>query len=812
MSNSSNATDQTPGSGEGTKAGRLSSMVGGLLTWATATKLRMIAASVSGLSILGLVFASWSYFGQVALEAADPANVELAIQALDEGRPEDAKSIIGQMQRQPAAPELLGGALFVLGAVKAQEGDQEVSPDRRRMMHEIAARYLQKARTLGVPGDREGRSAYLLGRSLALSGQAGEAVAPLEEALRDPSQPAREIHSLLVSALLAGDEPKLAAALQHNAQVLADPELSQEARDRALITSAHALLGLQRFAEARRTLEEIPPTGSVAATRMLLLGRLDIEEAQKLDDGSVARKEKLVEAQTHLQQAEKLDREHGQLTRQARLWLARRFELNNENHEALAAYEVIGKTYANTPEGLTATLAAADYYRREGQIDKALLGYRIVLREISEQATYDDSLFPLADVRRRLMMVYQQCLDEQLFPEALSLVELFEPVFGRVNCAELRAKTHLQWGQWRLEAAHQGVAPAELAAQKEGRLHLRSAGLAYEDLSRLRYATRQFTDDLWTAGECYFRGQSYTQAARVFGEYLHHEARRRNAMALLRIGQARLSSGEYARAVEALAQCIDIYPNDPVIHQARVEAARAYQQSGQPAKAEQLLQTNLVGDVLTPASVEWRDSLFALGELFYEAGRYEESISKLEEAVLRYPDAEAALMARYTIARAYHAAAEIYGKRLQDAKTENERQAARTLLAEHLNKAHEYYQDVQRKITLRGHANNNALDVALLRNCYLMQGSVLFELKRYDEALQAYGNVITSYRDDPIALESFVQVANCWRRLNQPVKARMFLDQAKIVLGSLPPTTDFLASTNFNRQQWELLLGQMSNW
>jgi tetratricopeptide (TPR) repeat protein len=381
-----------------------------------------------------------------------------------------------------------------------------------------------------------------------------------------------------------------------------------------------------------------------------------------------------------------------------------------------------------------------------------------------------------------------------------------------VNCAELRAKTHLQWGQWRLEAAHQGVAPAELAAQKEGRLHLRSAGLAYEDLSRLRYATRQFTDDLWTAGECYFRGQSYTQAARVFGEYLHHEARRRNAMALLRIGQARLSSGEYARAVEALAQCIDIYPNDPVIHQARVEAARAYQQSGQPAKAEQLLQTNLVGDVLTPASVEWRDSLFALGELFYEAGRYEESISKLEEAVLRYPDAEAALMARYTIARAYHAAAEIYGKRLQDAKTENERQAARTLLAEHLNKAHEYYQDVQRKITLRGHANNNALDVALLRNCYLMQGSVLFELKRYDEALQAYGNVITSYRDDPIALESFVQVANCWRRLNQPVKARMFLDQAKIVLGSLPPTTDFLASTNFNRQQWELLLGQMSNW
>ena len=104
------------------------------------------------------------------------------------------------------------------------------------------------------------------------------------------------------------------------------------------------------------------------------------------------------------------------------------------------------------------------------------------------------------------------------------------------------------------------------------------------------------------------------------------------------------------------------------------------------------------------------------------------------------------------------------------------------------------------------------MDRALLRNCYLMQGSVLFELRRFEEALQAYGNVITSYQNDPIALESFVQVANCWRRLNQPVKARVTLDQAKMVLKELPAETDFQATTNFNRQQWELLLSQMSNW
>jgi tetratricopeptide (TPR) repeat protein len=791
---------------------RLSEAVGRVLSWATATRLRKIVTGAIGLVLLGALFASWSYFGQVALETVDPTSVELAIKALDEGRYGDAKSIIGQMQRQPAAPELLGGALFVLGAVKAQEAEEEVSPDRRRMIHEIAARYLQKAGTLGVPGDRQARAAYLLGKSLALSGQSAEAIPALEEALRDPSQPATEIHSLLVGALLDGSEPNLTAALQHNQHVLADPALGEEQRQRAWIVSGGTLMRLERYVEARQALDQIPAASVLAASRMLLLGRLDIEEAQALVEGSPERQAKLADALKHLQEVDRLDQEHGPLSRQASLWMARRFELNNEQAAALAEYDRISKIHSNTPEGLTATLAAADYYRRDGQIEKALFGYRYVLREIEAQVSYDNALLPLSDVRRRLTMVYQQCLDEKLFAEALMLVDLFEPVFGRVSCAELRAKTHVQWGEWRLGQGHTGNSAEDAKAEKEGRLQLRAAGVAYEDLARLRFAARQFTEDLWTAGECYFRGQSYSQAARIFGEYLHHEARRNNAMALLRMGQSQLAGGEYEKAIVAFDECVEMYPNDAVTYQARVECARAQQQLGKMDRAEQLLLTNLVGDTLKPQSPEWRDSLFALGNLLYEMGRYDEAISKLEEATLRYPDDDQTLFAKYIMARANHCAAEAPAKRLQESKTENERQAARTLLNEYLNKAHEYYQDVQRKITLRGHSDGNPLDLALLRNCYLMQGSVLFELRRFEESLQAYGNVITSYRDDPIALESFVQVANCWRRLDQPVKARVTLDQAKVVLKGLPPTTDFLGSTNFNRQQWELLLNQMSIW
>jgi tetratricopeptide (TPR) repeat protein len=545
---------------------------------------------------------------------------------------------------------------------------------------------------------------------------------------------------------------------------------------------------------------------------MLLLGRLDVEEAQTLEEGSPARQAKLEAARGHLEQVESLDAAHGSLARQASLWLARQFELNGEHAEALKAYDRISKDHTNTPEGLTAALAAADYYRREGQIDRALMGYRFVLREMDESVSYDNMLLPLSDVRRRLTTVYQQCVDGELFAEALTLVDLFEPVFGRVSCAELRAKTHLQWGERRLDQAHTGVPAQDAATATDGRHQLRSAGQAYENLARLRYASRQFADDLWTAAECYFRGQSYTHAARILEEYLHHEAARRNAMALLRLGQARLAARQFDKAIEAFDESVEMYPRDAVTHQARLECARTHLQCGRADRAEQLLLVNLVGDSLTPASAEWRDSLFALGDLLYQSGRYDEAIEKLDEAVKRYPDAAATLLAKYTIARCFHNSSQAPAKRLREAKTENERQSARQELTEKLNQAHEHYQDVQRTITLRGHGSGDPLERSLLRNCYLMQGSVLFELRRFEEALQAYGSVITSYQNDPIALESFVQIANCWRRLDQPVKARVTVDQAKMVLKGLPENTNFLATTNFNRQQWELLLNQMSNW
>ena len=782
-----------------------------VLHWATGSKLRLAITASTVLILLGGTVAAFSLAQQWAEEVVERDYVQLALKALDEGKYNDAKSLIGQMQQQPASPRQLSSALFVLGCVKAQEADAEAAASRRRAMHEIAARYLNKALKLELDEERHGQANYLLGRSLVRSRQSKEAIRVLEESLNDPKQPAAEIHALLVTAHLDGREPDLKSAIRHNEIVLSDPTLEDAKRQHATIVSAEAMIRLGRRSAARELLQQLHADGVEEANRVLTLGRLDLEEAEELPVDAKERAELLQRAQQQLQQIAQLDPKHGRPTRQAALWIAKYFELSGDHEAANAEYEKVAKVYPGTTAGLVAALAAADYHRRNGRLERALVDYKVVLNAIDSPESYDDSLLPLEDLRERMKGAFEQCLQQQLFPEALTLVDLFQNVFGEVQTSEMRAQTFSQWGQHRLKQAEGERFRGEVIRQ-EARTQLREAGRAYEDLARLRFASRQFIEDLWNAAECYFNGQSYTQAARLYAEYLHNESRRRNPLALLRLGQSELAARRFNRAIEALNECVEMYPLDPVAYQARLEAARAYDHLDKPAEAEQLLLTNLVEDVLTPASPEWRDSLFELGNLFYREGRYDEAIKRLDEAVKRYPDGQETLLARYTIGRSYHAAAAEPAKRLAESKTENERQNAKTQMTELLIKAHENYQGVQRTLTLGGGDADDQLQQTLLRNCYMLQGSVLFELRRFEEALKAYGNVITSYQNDPIAMDSFVQAAACWRRLDQPVKARVTLDQAKLVLKEMPPETDFRTATNFTRQQWEYLLNQMSLW
>jgi tetratricopeptide (TPR) repeat protein len=789
-------------------------LLGGAARWATASKLRMALGAGAGLATLAIVLAIWSYAARLAVESLEGPTIAMALEALDAGRYDEAKAIIGDMQDQAATPELIGGAMFVLGAAKAQEADLETSHERRTAMYTLAARYLDKAYAQGVPEGRAAQASYLLGKCLSRGGQAQAAVGPLNDALVRHVEPASEIHMMLARALLESTDPDLESALAHIGQVIADRTLRAEQRNEAWLLRAETLLRLRRGAEAAAALGEVTAEGTASDRRMMILGRLQFDDAQALPPTAAERPAKVRAAIEQFAAVQQVALDNDALVREAIFWTARCYELLGDRAAALAEYNRLSNLYGDTQEGIAATLAEADHARLEGETARALGAYRAVLQAIGSAHAYDNALLPMPELRARLWAAYQQFLGEQKFDEALALLDLIEPVVGRAECMEQRARTQQDWGARRRDQADAENGPQSAALRHEGRYHLRAAGRAYEDLARIRFATRYFTGDLWTAADCYFQGQSFSNAARLLEEYLHFEARQWNAMALVRLGQARLARGEFEKAIAAFEECIEIYPNDAGAYQARLEAARAHHLIGHAKKAERLLRENLDAPALTPASPEWRDSLFALGRLMYDLERYDDAVTALDEAVRRYPEDGAALHGRYMMARSYHNGAQVLAARLRELHNENEAKADRSrgLIQQKLEDAHATYLDVQQTITLAGTADDDPLVRTLLRNCYMMQGSVLMELRRFDEARQAFQNVITLYQSDPVVLESFVQVANCWRRLDQPAMARGNLERAKVVLGKLPADADFLASTNFNRQQWTLLLDEMGKW
>ncbi len=775
-------------------------------------KLRM--ALLGSLILIALVamFSVWSYVGHVAVLETNGVTLDMALEALDQQEYEEARNLVNRLQKKPNSIDF-GGSLFVLGAIKAYQADAEWSVDRQRGTHLMAARYLQKAREIGVPPERQKELLYLLGRSLIYGNQAKQGIAILGESLNDKEQPSAEIRRLLTEAYLNLPNPDLNSALQNNDALLADKQIDPELRDRALFTRIKILTRLGKLVEAQQLLGALSEEPTLRAHKKLLSGQVSLALARAMEDETAEKPAFIESALSDLREAERLDKKKGEISRQAMVMIGQCYELRRDLLSAIEQYEAVSNRYGDTPESILATLTQARLSQGAGNFEKALVGYRAVLESVGSPLTYFSPLMSLAQLREQLLLAHAEFVRDHMFDEAMGLVEHMPALFGTKTVTELRAKTHVAWGESSLAKAADAQRYNSMEALKlEGRYHFRAAGRAYQTLAELRYATRHYNDDLWAAAENYFRGQSYTHTTLVLDDYLHFEARTRRALALLRYGQSKLAIGKTQEAIDALEECIEMHPRDPNIYAARVECAKAYLLAGKTGKAEELLIANLTGDTLTPASNEWRDSLFLLGDQLHEAGKYTEAIVKLEEAVSRYPDAPQALLARYTIARAFHSASEEPAEKARLAKTENERQKNRRLRDQNLEAALKTYSDVQRRITLQGRTVKSDLTNTLLRNCYMMQGSVLFQLRRYEEARKAYANVSTLYQHDPFVLESFVHIANCWHRLNQTLNARQTIAQAKLVLERLPADANFQQSTNFSRQQWGLLLDEMAKW
>jgi tetratricopeptide (TPR) repeat protein len=786
---------------------------------------RTLAASLTVCLLMAGIVVAWAYMVNLAIEAERTKLAE-ALAALDEGNYEQARLLVRHVLASGALPrDQFGTPLFVLGCVKTYDADADVVPEQRRTQYLVASRYLSKARSYGLPPDREKQGELLLGKSLIETLEFDQGIEVLNEALEAKPRTGGPlniaIHRLLAEAYTQLPQPDYELALEHLAAVLEAKQLPAGHQVAALRLKAKILARTNRFNEAHGALDLLPagvqrdPYVLMARGQLLLDSvAYDVDRRPLQVDGALPAdlKEKVNAAIALLRDAQQQDAMEGEITRRTMYLLGRAILLQGDEPEALKYFTRTQQQFGDTPEGLAAKLAEADILRREGDDRGALLWYRQVLQSEINPATYRSDVLPINELRSSLLKAVSEFVRQGYFAHAITMLDNFTPLFSPTQEFELRGMTLREWGERELrQAAAETKGSKEL--RQNGLRRLREAGVAYEELAALRFATANYPIDLWNSADCFYLGHSYSNAARLIEVYLKAEPERRNAEALLRLGQVCLALGRIEPSITAFKECIELYDRDNATYQARIDCAKAYWRGGDPAEAERLLRINLNRSLLEPRSPEWRDSLFTLGNLLFDQGRYEEAISTLEEAVERYPEDRQTLQARYVIGEAYRRWADEPRTRLASARTTSEREKFEQLVAERLGQALVQFKAVQSTITLKiENVQDDAPYAAMRRNCYMLEGACLFDLGQYQQAIEAYQNVSSLYPNEPFVLETFVQIANCWQRLDRAENAHGAIKQAQLTLEQMPGDADFAATTAFSRQEWQMLLNNMSQW
>ncbi len=782
-----------------------------------------------------------------------------ALSALDNHDWNAARQVAADLRlTSDLPPEYAGGPAYVLGAVMATEATETNQPRERTIRHLLATRYLEEAQQSGFPPGREGDGNYLLGKSLHDAGNFARSLLPLHTALKLNASRRTDILGLLTNAYLRDSQPQLEKAAEYNREYLAEASLGEDERTAAMLRQGEILFHLGDRTHSSEILQALPEASPHWPSSLVLRGRLLMREGGDLvaklqdDAATVSALTNYAAARELFTLAQASNPTDADVTRPAQYLTGLSYRKSahlrptaaEEAIDLRAALEQFGRvrrTHMDTPEGLSASLEEAEIQSLLGATDEALKAYRRTLRSVADLNPYYNPWLSMEQLQARINAAYTKFLDAGQFDAATQLAAGMTTALPAAHALRLQAEA-------REAAALAMIAQAATLPRTEAQSQLlaaraehRQAGTLFARLAKLRFATRQYPDDLWSSAENYAKGQDYVRAVRKYTEFLDIQSRAGRPPALVALGESQLALHQPQEALRWFTECIEIHPRDPHSFRARVSAARAWRELGDTIRARELLAENLEHEALTPRSIEWRDSLMELGEILYTEGleretqsrlqgvtsespatrktaikqlelaqtAFHEAIQRLSEAVERDPNSASAIEARYHIAESFRHSAKLPARKLDDVTIDTTRKKLGEELQYELRHAEAGYRELIDLLNARQEETElSNVESRILRNCYFARADTLFDMQRYEDALQAYSDATNRYQHEPESLEAFVQMANCHRRLNRSADARGTLEQAKVILNRMRPNAEFLQTTRYDREEW----GKILNW
>lgn len=839
-----------------------------LPAWAKANPGR---AAIGGIVAVGLptllISLSW-YLASLREIGGDEINLQAALEALDNGELTRARGIADQLLDNETLPiDELGGPPYVIGMVYVHQAHDIWNEEGRLRYYEQASHRLEEARDRGFPLGREDEGIYHLATSLFNGERYIRAAPVLMEAVSLQKEPGTiaELTRMISLAYVRQPNPRLEDALIWNEKFLELPGLTESQHHQAWLEQSRIQLRLGHVEQAREALAPIPESAQLYPQALVVSGQMLISEAVAIREGNeppdlelreTLSRETLQQALSMLREAESRDT-LGNFASQRAMYLAG-VALHHLG-DLPAALEKLKRTeqlHDGSPEALAAIVEQADVLRELGEDQEAVKAYRELLATLPAVDTFVNPWLSLDDIYQRVEEAFDYYYEIRHYDEAFQLAQTLYPRARsvtsdvqredlrreRIRSVKMQALTQKAWAEHIMSDADAGTLAEADSLRQQGRDKYRNAGSRYARLAQLRFVDPEYPNDIWLAADNYRRGHDFQHAMVFYEKYLTNITREQRATAMLGLGESQLALEQVDEAINTLRECIASYPLDPVSYQARLLCSRAHREVGQPELARALLEDNL--DALTPQSFEWRDSLFELATTLYEDGLiklagarstglssddalrrrealpeleqsyalFQESINRFEDAVRRYPDAPQFIVARYHLAESHRFSSRLPDEYRRNVAIESTQNRYRVEAEQHLENALlEYVRIQETLISMEDEQELTLVGQSILRNCYFARGTVLYQLRRYEEAIRAFGSASSRYQREPVALEAQVRIASCHHQLGQPVDAKGSIEHAILILDRIPEGADFAKTTRYSRKEWSDLLNWMSN-
>ncbi|MGL4594864.1 MAG: tetratricopeptide repeat protein [Thermoguttaceae bacterium] len=473
----------------------------------------------------------------------------------------------------------------------------------------------------------------------------------------------------------------------------------------------------------------------------------------------------------------------------ARRWIRTAELLEGLCYEELGRTKEAQKIYSHLSDAFPETLEAAlsdflwgNLEYRAGKWETALAAWKIAFDYMRNEPNEASPWVPKEMILRRCEDIIRTNVQKRQYNNAIALLHQLREVMPDFQLFRFLGAIYEVWGNEIADQSENLVGPAAQKRQRDAEIYYDNAGKSFDKLAVIQFDTPEYPAWVWRSATNFRLGKNYRSAIIQYRKFLRINLNEHRPEIFLDLAQMYINLDAFDKAQSLLEDALIDYPNHALTPSLRLLLATVYSESKEWEKAKNLLKSNLLGDY-APDSIIYRDSIYALGKTFYEAGNIKESIPFLEDALANHPNAPQALESHYLLARDYLNLANETSKTVIETPLEKvqEQIHAQTAADQELALAH--YRIVDSILSKQEKlAPLTDPEKLMLRNARFGIGMILMELKRYSDAIHFFDITATQYQDRPEALDAVMQMALAYRNLDRPGDALTAMNRGESLL------------------------------